>query len=249
MPQPGTDYMPDEAVLDEILSSSPDEPLEEIPEKEEAAELEPEKAEEVEEEAPEVEIDYDLKIPMPDGKDAITLGEMKDKVTQLERTEAQYIERENAILREQQTLTAAIQAAGGNVPPELKQQMDAQMMQYQEQQHQLMLQTMPEMADKAGFNQVKERAIKVLEQYGAQDKVANITEAWQVKLINDYGRLLEEKQQAEETLQQVKEASKAKGSRPRAKTKLSSVQQKLEKAKANPLNDAVVMDAIDTLLK
>ena len=142
--QPEIDYIPDDEVLDEILSSSPDEPLEtDTPEKAEAAEPEPEKVEEAEE----VEIDYELKIPMPDGKEAISLGDMKDKVTQLERTEAQYIERENAILREQQVLTEAIQAAGGNVPPELKQQMDAQMMQHQERQHELMLQSMPEMAD------------------------------------------------------------------------------------------------------
>jgi len=138
MPQPETDYMPDEAVLDEILSSSPDEPVEPVEAQDGVQETE-ETITEPDAETPEVtdpeivtiaslaadlEIDpkelYGMRIPV-EGHDPLSIGELKDIAqAKLEKAETdetlkqEIAEREAELARKE----AQIAAQAENVAPQ-----------------------------------------------------------------------------------------------------------------------------------
>lgn len=248
--------------IDALLSGSPGEPDEngfmqedeteqpekaQVPEPDREEEEPEEAAQEATEEAQQPDIDYDLEIPMPDGREAMTLGQMKDKVNELERTESQMIERENALLRERQELDK-VMAAVGEIPPELRQQADAMNQQHLQQERGKMLEAIPEWSDRETFERDRTAIAEVGHKYGFSDiEIGTIADHRVIKFMRDYSRMAAAEQQAQETAKQVHRASKPAGKKPRAKTRQSALDKQVSEAMQSN-NETVRLDAIDKLL-
>ena len=247
--EPTTDEM---AAIDSIFTGGDPE----VPEKAEDA-SDPVPSEEPDEteitpetavdEATEPDIDYELEIPMPDGRDAMKLGELKDKVVELSRTEQQLIERENAIMRERDELTAIMQQVKPEeIPPQVQQKMAEHQAQHLQREHEAMIAAIPEMAEKTGFDKVRESVSRVFEQYGAADVVNQVMDHRLIQMAYDLDRLQTEKQQALETAQQVKKAAKRVGSKP---SKRKDSKAELHERVKNSRNDDAKLAYIDQLLE
>ena len=195
----------------------------------------------------EAKIDYKMEIPMPDGRDALTLGELKDKVVELDRTEQQLIDRENAVMRERDEL-ASVLSQVGEIPPDVQQKMAKHQEMHLQREHDAMLAAIPEMAEKTGFDKVKTAVTEVMTEYGAAEDIGKITDHRLIKMAYDLHRLKAEKAAAQETAKQVRKASKPKGVRPRAKTSKSDLEQQLNSAMQGNNEDAKY-DAIEQLLR
>lgn len=228
--------------------TTPEKELEAEPERElEDGETLQEVAEEVAEAIPEAEIDYDLEIPMPDGREPMRLGELKDKVTELERTEAQMIERENALMRQQDEVNQLLSAAG-QLPPELAQQAEQRLQQTLAKEREAMMQAIPEWSDRETYDRDRAGILEVGQQYGFSElEVGQIMDHRVVKFMRDHARLLDQKKAAEKLPEKIKKQSR-KGQRPTQRAKKSEIDQLVGIAKESN-NDDLKMAAIDKLLR
>ena len=209
---------------------------------------EPEQAVEVEAE-PEMEgpeIDYDLEIPMPDGREPMTLGQMKDRVNQLERTDQQMIERENALMRQQDELAEVMQQMGG-IPPGLQEQAAQRNQQRLQHEHERMLEAIPEWKEKETFDRDRGQIFETAKQYGLGDEIGQISDHRIVKLLRDFSRLLSKSTEGETLKKEIHKASTVKGRKPRLKTKQSALDKQVSEAMASN-NVDTRLDAIDKLL-
>ena len=245
------EFRPSDDVMDQLDSLVLDEPEEPNSPEKEAAEpeagREPEEPEEVqaEPEKAEVEIDYELVIPMPDGRDSMTLGQMKDRVNELERTDQQLIERENALMRQQAELTEAMEQMGG-IPPALQQQAAQRNEQRLRQEHDLMLKAIPEWSEKETFDRDRALIFETAKQYGLDNEIGQISDHRIVKLLRDFSRLLGKSTEAETLKKEIHTASTVKGKKAAPRTKQSEIDKLADQAKAG--NDDAGWDAIDKLL-
>mgnify|MGYP001823335854 CR=1 FL=1 len=236
--QHGNEHIPPE----KELAPEPERELEE-PDSETLEDV----AEEVAEAIPEAVIDYDLEIPMPDGREAMTLGQMKDRVTELERTDAQMIERENALMRQQDELNQLLQAAG-QLPPELTQKAAERLEQTLATERQAMMQAIPEWSDRETYDRDRTAIVDVAKQYGFSElEIGQIVDHRVVKFMRDHARLMGERQEAEKLPKQIRKQSR-KGTKPRQKTKRSALDQMVDRAMKSNDEDAKFA-AIDNLLR
>lgn len=203
--------------LDAILAGEdePETAQEAEPEVEETQEQE---AAEPDEETQSESIDYTAEIPMPDGGDAISLGDLKDRYVEYQRKEASFIERENELMRQRDVLSSAMQSGKVEMTPELQQQMAEQQQQHLAREHEAMLAALPEMADKTGFSKVRESVQRVFEQYGAASEVDKIIDHRLIKMAYDLDRYQQREKQAAE-MKPVPKAKKPIGQgKPKART-------------------------------
>jgi hypothetical protein len=157
-------------------------------------------------------IDYDLEIPMPGGGDTIKLGALKDRVVELERGESAMIDRENDLLRKTQEFSEALQAAGGEIPQELKQRMSKQMEVHLEREHDLMMQAIPEWKDKATFDSDRQSIAKVGKEYGfSPDDISSIADHRVIKFMRDYARLKAQEEKAQANIVKLRDKPKPRG--------------------------------------
>lgn len=199
------------------------------------------------EEPGESSIDYDLEIPMPDGQEPIKLGELKDKVTRLERSESQMIERENALMRQQDEVNQLLQAAG-QLPPALREQAAQRMEQTLASERDAMLQAIPEWSDRETYDRDRTAILDVGKQYGFSDiEVGQIMDHRVVKFMRDHARLLNERQAAEKLPQQIKKTAK-RGHKAKQRRGKSAVDKMFESA-LNSDNEQDKFKAIDNLLR
>ena len=190
---------------------------------------------------------YDLEIPMPDGREAMKLGELKDKVVELSRTEQQLIERENAIMRERDELTAIMQQVKPEeIPPQVQQKMAEHQTQHLQREHEAMLAAIPEMAEKTGFDKVRESVGRVFEQYGAGDVVNQVMDHRLVKMAYDLDRLQTERAEAVETAKTILRPAKKVGSKP---SKRKDSKAELHERVKHSRNDDAKLAYIDQLLE
>jgi len=199
-----------------------------------------------EEEPP--EIDYEQSIPMPDGREPMSLSSLKDRVIELERTEDKTIERENEIMRQSDQLANALQMAGGEIPPQLKQQMQTQQAAHLEREHGLMMQAIPEWKDPEVFKADRAEISKIGADYGLTPKeLGAIMDHRVVKLLRDHSRLLKAQATAKGNLERLK----AVPSKPGRKAPITTASGRLNKqiADAASGNDSAAKGAaIDALL-
>jgi hypothetical protein len=145
---------------------------------------------ETEEEAPEVEIpdgvDYTQEVPLRDGT-KVTLSELKDHYQDSQARTLEHQERENALIARQAELTELAQHV--QLPPQQVEVIKQQQEQYLTQQHELMMQAMPELNDKATFTKVKQGIMDLANEYGVADIVGQVSDHRVVKLLKDFAEL------------------------------------------------------------
>jgi len=142
---------------------------------------------EAEEEAPGV--DYSLDVPMTDGT-KVKLGELKDHYQQYQSKLLEFSERENALMSKYQQVQDMAQYAQ-NIPPEKLQEIQQHQRQYLEQQHNLMLEAMPEFKDANTFKTAKDSIFAMAKEYGVEDVIGQVTDHRIVKMLRDYAQLRE----------------------------------------------------------
>lgn len=204
-------------------------------------------AEELAEAIPEAVIDYDLDIPMPDGRESMSLGAMKDRVTELERSESQMIERENNLMRQQDEINMLMNQVG-ELPPELRQQASQKQQQHMAKERDAMLKAIPEWSDRETYDRDRVGIVEVGKQYGFSElEIGQIMDHRVVKFMRDYSRLSKNAKDAERLPAQIKKASKV-GSKPRRTTKKSTQDTMVAEAISSG-NDDVKQAAISELLR
>ena len=213
----------------------------------EAAEMEPEGEENPADEEPAAEIDYDQIVPMPDGRDPIKLGELKDKLVDYERKDAELIERENRIMA-QQAEVQQLMAAQGEIPPAMREEAGKRQAAYIQQQHQLMVEAIPEMQTRDGFARVRDQIMPVFEEYGVSaDEAGQINDHRLIKIAYDMARLKGKITKAAELPEKVKKAAVPRGT-PKPRERKSDLDKMIAAAKASNSDD-LKYAAIDKLLE
>lgn len=190
--------------------------------------------EETAEEEPENEhIDYNQSIPMPDGREAMSLGALKDRVIELERTEESQISRENDLMKRSDELSNAIQASGVEITPELSQRMAVQQQAHLERESKAMFNAMPTWRDPQVFEQARKEIAEVGKTYGLTPKeLSGISDHRLVKLMSDHARLLNAQKTAKDNLVRIKpkQVKKARPGRSATKTNVDKLYAQAQKS-------------------
>lgn len=139
---------------------------------------------------------YDVRIPLADGE-SFTLGEIKDKVQDLKRSETllattqqQKAETENELLRQRRELMLVQQSLGREPTEQERRQATQQWEQYVSRETQLQQAAIPEWSDPEQAK-VDRQAIKsLLDEYGLTPNEADqVHDHRQLKLLHDYRQL------------------------------------------------------------
>ena len=140
--------------------------------------------EEAQEEAPaEVPdgLDYSAEVPMQDGS-KVTLGALKDAYQDTQRNDLERQERENALFRKEMDVNDLLPFV--QLPPEKAAQVKQDQEAYMRQQHELMLEMVPEMADQTQFVARKQSIEAHAKEWGIERHVERLTDAVLVRYIN-----------------------------------------------------------------
>ena len=250
MSEEHTHGLNDDEVVDQIealIAGQDEEP--DTPEKVEAVEpeetQEPEEVE-VEEEGP--DIDYDLEIPMADGRDAMSISALKDAVTGAERGKADFEKARMKLIADEEQFNQYVAQSGVEIPQEFKQHIQKQQGEHLEHQHQLMLKMMPELADKTAFDSMRAGIVEAAAASNfTEQEIGQITDARVVHLINRLAVLETEKAKASEKVEQIRKKSGPKGVVRRNKTKTSDMDKIVANA-AGSSDSEVKAAAIEALL-
>jgi len=223
--------------------SKPDQELE----TEEELDADQETEEETEEEnVP--NIDYDQEIPMPDGREAVTLGALKDRVIELERTEEHIINRENDLMTQARELKHSIELAGGEIPLQLKEQMQARQQAHLQRENDAMFEAIPAWKDPAVFESDRKGIVSLGAQYGmTANEMSQIMDHRMIKFLHDHNRLLKAQQTGQDNIKRLSAVPTKKSRNVRAKSKQSSLNQQIDQASASS-NADVKHAAVSALL-
>lgn len=151
-------------------------------------------------------IDYGVEVPMSDGS-KVTLGALKDAYQDSQRNVLQLQERENALMQKYDEVNQLSQHV--QLPPQAREAIRQQQEQYLQQQHQLMLQVMPELSDQAVFTATKEGIMSLAKEYGVVDIVAGVSDHKVVKLLNDFVKLRNSIRTAKENVKPLRSTEPA----------------------------------------
>ena len=241
--------VPDEAPQDKIeqisdLLMGKELPAEEPTAAEQTGDSE---TEEEAEAAPEPEkdesgIDYAKEVPLRDGT-KVTLGELKDHYQDRQARILETQERENALNTRMQELTDLAQYV--QLPPQQMEVIKARQEQYLTQQHQLMLQAMPELNDKAAFTKVKQGIMGLASEYGVQDIVAQVSDHRVVKLLKDFVELRDSIKAAKDNVKPLRSSEPKAVNKPAGKPD-AAAQAALRAATTHKMGDQIA--AISALI-
>lgn len=236
----------------------PDSPETEQP-AEAAQEVQPEPdevAETPEDTEPEQEapaIDYDLEVPMPDGGESQTIGQLKDFFQQHQEWQQERDDwadtrtsQENELLVARQQIVELSQLMG-EVKPEVIQALAAQQQARIEQQRNLMMQSIPDWQDQEKMKADRARIVETAAEYGvtAQD-IGLVNDHRFVKMLKDFADMKQRQARGQAALD--KAAKPPKGQKVSGKVKEKPrTAQLVERAKAGNRDDQ--MAAISALIK
>jgi len=148
-------------------------------------------------------VDYALEVPMTDGT-KVKLGELKDHYQQYQTHVMEVQERENALMQKYEEVNQLAQYA--QLPPERLASIQQQQQRYLEQQHQLMLETMPDLKDKATFDTTKAAIYELAKEYGVEDVIGQVTNHKVVKMLRDYATLRKSIKAAKDNVKPLRSA-------------------------------------------
>ena len=232
-----TDDTPEPIKDAEAANTEPEPESEDIPEKDEADELEGDL--ETEED---VSIDYDLSIPQADGRDAMTIGEMKDSINQYEREKGNIESQRMDLIKQETELNQYMQHMGVQVPPEFHKHMAKQQEQYLEGQHKQMLKMMPEVKDKVTFDSMRAGIVGVAKASNFSEKeVSEIGDARVIHLLNRLAKFEAKELKSQETVSKLRGKKPLRSVKPQPITKQSRLDKQVQHATES--SDRNVKDA------
>lgn len=235
-----------EAPVDDDATPTPPPP-------QETEEIETEPAPADDAEKPEVEakseIDYGLKIPMPDHIGDKTIGELKDAVTEITVKERRIERQKNDLIAERSELETIVNSLG-NLSPETKQAIAAYQEANLKRESKLMQEAIPEWQDSVVYNKETAEMRSLANEYNYSDEEFNsVADHRLVNLVRDY-TLLRNKvaQQEKDARAKAAPPKKPRGQRQRQNNKQSDVTSIVERGRA-ATTQAGKTSAINDLLK
>ena len=135
-------------------------------------------------------VDYGQEVPLSSGE-KVTVGELKDHYQQYAQRLEQVQARENEANQKYQDVQYFMGLIKDHVPPEKVQQVQAEQKAYMDAQHQQMVETVPEMATREGYEKLKGQMFALGREYGVEHLVGQIDAAGFVKMMRDYIELRE----------------------------------------------------------
>lgn len=176
-------------------------------------------------------IDYDQEIPMPDGKEPVKLGKLKDAFVEQERTMNQLQSQQNEIMVQRKNLSDLVNAIGlQNLSPQVQQQIQQFKVVNSMRENELMLAAIPEWKESTVFQSDRAEMVELSSQYGLTElDVNNLDDHRWIKMLLDYSKL---KQKVKKT-QQTFENNTPKPSPKRHISKQKMSQQRIDQVKKN----------------
>lgn len=156
---------------------------------------------------------YQIEMPMRNGREPVTFGQMKDSESDrlnLEQRRSEFedarSEHEASVLRDQQDAMAIINALGDRVTPELVQLASARHSKHLDQQRELLLTAIPEWRDREAYSRDRQEIISTLAgRYAVtEQQIAAQTEAVYIQMMRDLARLLNEKKASKAQAKKVR---------------------------------------------
>jgi hypothetical protein len=166
----------------------PERAQEAAPDREVDAEEGGDTPEEQAEAKPESGIDYGQEVPLQDGT-KVTLGELKDHYQGYQDRLAGVQQRENEANKKYTDVQYFMGLIQEHIPPEKIEQVQAEQKAYMDAQHAQMVETVPEMATREGYEKLKGAMMELGEEYGVAHLVPQIDSAGFVKMMRDYVEL------------------------------------------------------------
>lgn len=193
----------------------------------------------------EVQVDYEMMVPMVNGE-PLSIGQLKDAYQASQRFDAAIIERENSIMKQLDELSNLSQYLDV-VPPEVKERAVAEMKQVVRDEFNLMIDAIPQWKDAVEFSKGKNAVYELAQEYGIEKDLGKVTNHKVIKLLYDFARIKEGIAAAKELKPQAN--TNASGGKPKvAMTKAQQEQQLINKARQSGKgNDEVA--AINNLLR
>jgi len=183
---------------------------------------------------PEVKIDYNQEVPLVNGE-KMTVGKLKDYYQAQQKQAADFVEKENAVMRQLDEVNRLSQYL--NVVPEhIRQQAAAEMQNSIKEEFTRMLDVIPQWKDAVEFNKGKESIFGLAKEYGLERDIAQVSDHRVIKLLYDYARI-------REGVNAAKELKPAKPTNSGGKTKSPVTQSEkqqalINRAKASKSHDA-----------
>ena len=135
------------------------------------------------------QIDYETPVPMPNGE-PVTIGALKDAYQQQEKRLLDVQKRESELLArhtELQEFASYVE----NLPPELVESVKAQQERHLREQHDLMLEALPEWRDADKLKAGRDRIVAMAQEYGIAELIKGVSDHRVVKFLNDVAELRE----------------------------------------------------------
>jgi len=185
------------------------------------------------------DIDYDMEIPLGDGRDPVTLSSMKDAYQNLERVRDTLDTQRMSLLAQEQELNTFMQTTGVEIPKGFQEHMQKQQEQHLGAQHDLMMQMIPEAQDKEGFTNMRAGIAEVAKASNfTEQEIAQINDARVIHVLNRLAKLEARAKSAQETVVQLKKKPGLKGVKPKPRTKVSKLDKQVGNAmKSNNQDD------------
>lgn len=140
-----------------------------------------------EEQSEENRVNYDQEVPLVNGE-RMTVGQLKDFVQSAKKQQADFIEKENVVLRKLDEVNRLSQYLDV-VPPEVKQQAIAEMQETIKQEFTRMLDVIPQWKDAVEFNKGKESIYNLAREYNLERDISQVSDHRVVKLLYDFARI------------------------------------------------------------
>jgi len=147
-------------------------------------------------------IDYDMEIPLPDGRGAVSLSEMKDAYVDMERRSDALDATSQELMSKAETISAVIDAVGLDRMPE---QAVNQLREYQANQlrkeNDLLLAAIPEWKHPEVYKKDRGEMVALASEYGySEADIAATKDHRHVKMLRDFAKLKAKSKAAKESL-------------------------------------------------
>ena len=190
-------------------------------------------------------IDYKLKIPMPDGADPVTLGELKDFYQKRSKTSLEQIEAENKTMQEREAAETLLRYVE-DLPPEVRARAQNHAIRDYTKEMTLLQHAVPESKTPEGMAAMKKAILGLTDSYGVDPRaVERVMDHTTIKMLYDYARLRESVKAAKGLVKPLRSVT-PQASGKAASNPNSELQSRIDRAKRtrNDLDEAAAVDAL-----
>lgn len=197
------------------------------------------------------EVDYNMEIevPMPYGMEKMTVGQLKDEVSNVHIRQQKLDKQSNEMMVERQELETIASMIGPNLPPEAHQALQQRRQAVLAREGEHMLQAIPEWKEEVTFNADRKEMQTMATEYGfSEHEFQTVSDHRLVKLLRDHTKLKARVEKAGKEIRPDKRKPTKPGRKPRETTAQQS-QSKLIAAAKESDNPDVKLAAIDSLIR